>query len=105
MRQLRCLLPPSFLSSSPGETGATARGREQGHARKPHAARSPQGEHRTGEYVGEAAPLQRSGPEPGWGTFTGTRRGIQAKTEDTASSPLMALRTAARRAPLGPQGR
>ena len=71
-------------------------------AKRRGATRSPQGEHRTGEYVGEAAPLQRSGPEPGWGTFTETRRGIQAKTEDTASSPLMALRTAARRAPLGP---
>ena len=48
----------------------------QGHARKPHAERSPQGEHRTGEDVGEAAPLMPlERPKPSvWGAVKEAKR-------------------------------
>ena len=48
----------------------------QGHARKPHAERSRHGEHRTGEDVGEAAPLMPlERPKPlVWGAVKEAKR-------------------------------
>ena len=61
MRQSRCpaAVLPEFVARCAAAQGMD---REQGQARRPHAERSPQGEHRTGEDLGAAAPLQRSGP-------------------------------------------
>jgi hypothetical protein len=45
------------LRSRPRRMGGKQAGRQQGHARRPHAERSPKGEHRTGEDVAERTPV------------------------------------------------